>query len=573
MLYPQRNKFRQFIDLSGFWDFKFDPDDIGNIEQWSQNLDNSQPIAVPASWNDQFSDHRDYMGPAWYKTKFDIPWGWMGSQIFLRFGSVNYYADAWLNGKKLGSHEGGHLPFEFDVTSYLKEFNNQLVVRVDNRLSKFQVPPSGGPQNYPRTNYDFFPYCGIQRPVLLYSIPKGGIKDVFVTPSIENEKGIIKVKIEVMSDEFETVIFTLEGFGMEIKETIMMEGNIGEAIMSVPNAKFWTPDEPNLYDLTITLLKNEEILDSYTIKVGIRTFTTEGDKLLLNGKPIYLRGFGRHEDFPVVGKGYLPALIIKDYSLLKWIGANSFRTSHYPYSEQMMDLADKLGVLVIDETPAVGLTFDNTVIDQHLAMCEQYVEELVKRDRNHPSVIMWSLANEPHRSGKAKDFFKTLYDKVKKMDSTRPITVVSMIGTSEKAFDFCEVVCMNRYNGWYTESGEIDKGIEYLSSELDKIHAKYPKPMILSEFGTDTLPGAHSQPSEMFSEEYQVEFIKKYIRMIRDKNYIQGEHIWNLCDFKTPQGIIRVKGYNYKGVFTRDRKPKMAAHLLRKIWKGEDIFS
>lgn len=572
MLYPQRNKHRQMVDFSGFWDFKFDAENVGIEKQWYEGLKDHQPIAIPASWNEQFADHRDYMGPAWYQITFDVPWNWEGKKIYIRFGSVNYYTDVWLNGKKLGAHKGGHLPFEFEITTELKELDNLLILRVDNTLSLDQVPVGGVRQNYPGTNYDFFPFCGIQRPVILYAIPEVGIKELIVIPSIQNEMGIVNITVEIDDGEADELEITLEGFGTEFKETRTIEGKKNTIVLKIPNAKLWSPEEPNLYKLIVTLIQESEKIDSYSLNIGIRTITVDGNNLLLNGKPIYLKGFGRHEDFPVVGKGYLPALIIKDYALLKWIGANSFRTSHYPYSEQMMDMADRLGFLVIDETPAVGLTFDRRVIEDHLSMCKQYVEDLVKRDRNHPSVIMWSLANEPHRSAKAKDFFKTLYDKVKELDPTRPITIISMIGTGERAFDFCEVVCMNRYNGWYTQCGEIDKGVEVLSSELDKVHEKYPKPMILSEFGADTIPGSHSQPSEMFTEEYQVEFIKKTIKMIREKPYIQGEHIWNLCDFKTGQGITRVQGFNYKGVFTRDRRPKMAAHFLRKLWKGEDIF-
>jgi len=258
--------------------------------------------------------------------------------------------------------------------------------------------------------------------------------------------------------------------------------------------------------------------------------------------------------------------MIKDYSLLKWIGANSFRTSHYPYSEQMMDLADQLGFLIIDETPAVGLTFTNDAIDRHLELCKQYVQELITRDKNHPSVIMWSLANEPHGSAKSKEFFRELYNLSKTLDPTRPVTLVNMQSVKNRSFEFLDILCLNRYYGWYTNSGQIEEGCDDLSKELDKFHEKYSKPIILSEFGADTIPGWHAQPPEMFSEEYQVEFLKKYIEVLNAKPYVVGQHIWNMCDFKTSQAIIRMGGMNYKGVFTRDRRPKMAAHFLRKIW-------
>jgi beta-glucuronidase len=141
-----------------------------------------------------------------------------------------------------------------------------------------------------------------------------------------------------------------------------------------------------------------------------------------------------------------------------------------------------------------------------------------------------------------------------------------MMSIRNKAFEFLDVICLNRYYGWYTEPGEIKKGVEYLSKELDKMYRKFGKPIILSEFGADTIPGWHAQPPEMFSEEYQVEFLTHYINLLNSKKFVVGQHVWNLCDFQTPQGIQRVGAINYKGVFTRDRRPKMAAHLLRKLW-------
>ena len=569
MLYPQRNKFRHFVDLSGFWDFRFDPEDKGVEEHWFKGVSSSSPIAVPASWNDQFADDRDFLGPTFYQLTFKKPSGWKKKNTMIRFGSVNYLSDVWINGDFVGHHEGGHLPFEYDISKNVSE-DNLLVVRVDGRLSDDHVPPSGRPMNNPQTNFDFFPFCGIHRPVLLYAIPNEGIRDITVRTSIKESTGIVKVTIETDELKDSYMNLSLKGFGADINHTSKIERKIQNITLEVKNASFWNTVTPNLYDLTVDILKEDSIIDSYSLKVGIRTIEVKEDKLLLNGKPIYLTGFGRHEDFPITGRGYLPAVIIKDYSLMTWIGANSFRTSHYPYSEQMMDLADRLGFLVIDEIPAVGLTFGKNVIERQLELCEQYIEELIKRDKNHPSVIMWSLANEPRSSLKSKEFFKTLYDNARKLDNTRPVTVVNMMGVKEKAFEFCDVLCINRYYGWYMQPGNIEEACEILSKEMDNLYEKHRKPIILSEFGADTIPGWHSQPPEMFSEEYQTEFIKKYIEVCRSKSYIVGEHVWNMCDFKTSQGITRMGAINYKGVFSRDRRPKMAAHLLRKLWKEKD---
>lgn len=569
MLYPQRNKYRQFIDLSGIWDFRFDINNDGLKENWQSGFDKSQPIAVPASWNDQFADGRDFLGPAWYQIRFEKPWGWDNKKIFLRFGSINYISDVWLNGELVGHHEGGHLAFEYDVSDRILN-EDLLVVRVDGRLAEEHVPPRGRTLgNYPETNYDFYPFCGIHRPVLLYAVPNNGIKDITVVTSIRETMGIIDINLETSGINGAVARCSLKGFENDLVMQFKIEQEVQEITLEVINARFWDINYPNLYNLTIDIIKNDLTLDSYSLQVGIRTIEVKGDKFLLNGKPIYLKGFGRHEDFPITGRGYVPAVIIKDYSLLEWVGANSFRTSHYPYSEQMMDLADKLGFLIIDEIPAVGLTFNRTVIERELELCSQYIQELISRDKNHPSVIMWSLANEPHSSVKSKEFFKILFDKTRALDKSRLITVVNMMGVKEKSFEFCDVLCINRYYGWYLQPGKIDDACQSLSEEMDKLYERYHKPILLSEFGTDTIPGLHSQPPEMFSEEYQAEFLKKYIEVCRSKPYVIGEHVWNLCDFKTSQGITRMGGINYKGVFTRDRRPKMAAHTIKQLWNND----
>ena len=201
---------------------------------------------------------------------------------------------------------------------------------------------------------------------------------------------------------------------------------------------------------------------------------------------------------------------------------------------------------------------------------------------------MWSLANEPHTAKPearaayyAGDFpvsegssreaavaaFREQAELAHSLDPTRPITLVSHEGATEEAWQFFDVISLNRYNGWYTQSGQIEVGTARLSREIDLVHERFPGPFILSEFGTDTIPGHHAEPPEMFSEEYQAAFLSAYIEMLNSKPFVVGQHIWNLCDFKTSQGVIRMGGYNYKGVFTRDRRPKLAAHRVRELWK------
>ena len=494
---------------------------------------------------------------------------------------MTYLADVWLNGFKIGKHEGGHLPFEFDVTGSLREEGNLLVVRVDGRQAPDRVPPGNLESDpeipgqdysnvcYPSTNYDFFPFCGIDRPVMLYSLPEQGIDDLTVETGIEGSAGWVSVKIaaQFVSQPVEALL-SLSGQGSPVKVQGILEKG-GTLRISVAEARLWSPREPNLYRLGIELLRNRVVYDRYSLEIGIRTIRVEGDRLLLNGEPVFLKGFGRHEDFPVTGRGLLPAVIVKDYALMGWVGANSFRTTHYPYSEEMMDLADRLGFMVIDETPAVGLIFRDKGLERRRQLCAQFTRELIARDKNHPSVILWSLANEPMSvEPAAGEFFWGLYDLAKAQDATRPVTVVSYIGAKEQSFEFLDVVCWNRYNAWYTQAGRIAEGAALLSGELDELYARFHKPVLLTEFGADTIPGVHAQPAEMFSEEYQAEFIEGYLKVLETKPYVVGAHVWNLCDFKTGQAVRRMGGMNYKGVFTRDRKPKMAAHKLRELWGG-----
>jgi beta-glucuronidase len=338
-------------------------------------------------------------------------------------------------------------------------------------------------------------------------------------------------------------------------------------VLTVPRAKLWAPGTPHLYRLTVQLLKDGKLVDQVGLNVGIRTFEVRGSRLFLNDKPVFLKGFGRHEDSPQNGRALSNTERRKDFRKMAWCGANSYRTSHYPYSEKDLELADKLGFLVIDETPAVGLFFRKEGLKKRLGLCRQMVREMIERDRNHPSVIMWSLANEPHSHRPAAvPFFKDLARLARSLDKTRPVTLVSYLGATERSFNFLDAVCVNRYFGWYSEPGDLDKAIPRLSKDLDAIHRRFKKPVLVTEFGADAMPGSHADPPSMFSEEYQAEMLERYLGVIKKKDYIAGAHVWNLADFRTAQATHRPNGMNYKGVFSRERRPKLAAHLLRKLW-------
>jgi beta-glucuronidase len=580
-LYPQRNEHRDALDLSGLWQFALDPDKVGEAAGWFTGLPSPRMIAVPGSWNEQFEDTRDYFGVAWYVTQVHIPRGWRDRVIWLRIGSANHAAKLWVNGSYLGAHVGGHLPFEFEIPPALLSGRPATVaLRIENEPSPLRVPsgpkPAGpGAASFPELGYDFFPYSGLHRPVILYAVPARHIAAVAVVTSIDGPDGIIEATVNVAGAWSGRGRAQLEGERLPLAaEFQVAEGRAGVRLR-VPEARFWGPNDPFLYTLRLALTDGAAEVDAYTVEVGIRTIEVSGDRLLLNGQPIRLRGFGKHEDFAVHGRGLDLPVLVKDYALLKWVGANSYRTSHYPHCEEAMRLADREGFLVIDEIPAVGLVFDDSdeAIAARLEASKQQLRELVARDKNHPSVLIWSLANEPHSGdGRARDtgsaFFRELFAEARALDPTRPVIIVGEEGAEPSWLELSDIVAINRYRGWYVAPGRLEQGMRQVADELDRLHATLGRPVVLTEFGADAIAGMHDEPSAMWSEEYQAELIRRYLEIAASRPWIIGTHVWTFADFKTAQSIRRPGGMNFKGVFTRDRQPKMAAHFLRSQWTG-----
>ncbi len=567
-----------------------DPDEAGEAQQWYATLPSPRPIAVPCSWNDLFEDARDYLGLAWYRKEIVVPSSWRGQRIFLRIGSANYSAKAWINGAVVAQHLGGHLPFIADISGQIAwDGRNVLAITVENKQLPERVPPgppseggvAGASGGFPRTTYDFFPYAGLHRAAVLYSVPAAAhIDDLTVITSIDGSDGVVNVKVTTNGEYQGAGRARLGG----IEADLAFHAGSADITMRVPSARLWGPEDPHLYPLTVSLTDAGRTRDTYTLSIGIRTIAVHGDQLLLNGRPIKLKGFGKHEDSPVSGRGHNLPMWIRDYELLRWIGANSYRTSHYPYGEEAMQLADQLGVLVINEIPAVGLNFDvpEQLTGQRLAQCRQQLRELIARDKNHPSTIMWNVANEPmggSGSGRGSvvpravpvgmEFFRQMYADAHRLDGTRPVTLVGVQGGVRDWHAIFDVVCVNCYYGWYSQPGQLELGTQALAREVDELHRAFGKPVIVTEFGADTIPGAHSTPPEMWTEEYQVEFLRGFLDVSAERTFIAGMHVWNFADFRTSQGTMRATGMNFKGVFTRDRRPKMAAHFLRSRWGGK----
>ena len=586
MLYPQQNDFRNKLDISGIWDFKTDPDHTGEQEEWFNSLEGSRPIAVPGSWNEQYEDLFNYLDLAWYVKRTYVPQSWQGQRVFIRVGSANYYGTVYVNGTKVGSHEGGHLPFAFEITGKINwDAENTIAISVENELKPTRVPAGnmstalGAFASFPRTTFDFFPFAGIHRPVVLYTVPQTHIEDVTVVTDIDGIDGVVKVTVRLSEPVDAEGTVTLSGGPKPLKANLAFEKGVATTSLTVPSARLWSDKDPYLYDLSVATGS-----DRYSLKIGIRTIEVQGGQILLNGKPVKMNGFGRHEDFYASGKGLNLPLLVKDYQLMRWTGANSYRTSHYPYSEEEMQMADREGFLIIDEIPAVSLQFENDEnAAERLRMCLQQLDELVARDKNHPSVVMWCVANEPMPSNlnlgtvdasasgdpsviRGKNFLDTLLRHARELDPTRLVTLVTVMGGPQDWMQNCDVICMNRYWGWYVMGGELDKALVSLEQELDGVWEVWHKPIIMTEFGADTMAGMHGHPNVMWTEEYQADFIRGHLEVAGRKEYVAGMQVWNFADFAAVQSIMRVGGLNMKGVFTRSRTPKMAAHVLREFW-------
>jgi len=581
-LFPQRNEFRDVRKISGIWKFKKDPTNKGVEDKWYSGLKEYRNIAVPGSWNDQFTDMRDYRDWVWYETESYMPKSWKGERIFIRIGEASYAAKVWVNGHQIGMHEGGFVPFAFDITSeIIWNKSNRITIQVENSMKPNRLPGDGA-NSVAVSEYDIFPYAGLNRDVYLYSVPSdNSIKDITVQPDIKGSKGIFNFIVEQDGKQKTSGRILVSGNGKEIEKSIKFQNGLARTSLTIPNARLWSPDDPYLYHVTVILGDEKTPTDRYTLKTGIRTISTDNKHILLNGEPILLRGFGKQEDFPVYGRGSVYPVMVNDFEMMKWMGANSFRTSGYPHDESCYDIADREGIMIIGETPAVGLfsTNDTTDLRRIEKISEQYLQEMILRDKNHPSIIMWGLANGPKEKRRREEgdtskaiaykMFSDYIKSAKELDPTRLVMYMGDTDVPSEWFDLADVICINRFAGWTSSNGQISLGIKNVSNELDNLYSEYNKPCILTQFGAGAITGAHAVQPEMYTEEYQKELIKSYLDMANSKDCVTGMFVSNFADYKTPQSIIRLGGFNRKGVLTRDRRPKVAAHFLRERWGKE----
>lgn len=609
MLYPIQTKSRILSSLDGMWEFVLGDSKLKESLA-EKRLEKSRPMPVPSSYNDIYEDKelRDHFGWVYYQRYFDLPAKLTEDRLVLRFDAVTHFAKVYINGEEICEHKGGFLPFEVDITDKVKDCNNLLTVAVSNVVN-YETLPIGGLggggmldalsmgsekadlaedflQSKNSPNFDFFNYAGITRHVRLYTSPKAYISDItMINEEVSYNEAVLGYKLDVCG-KADAKVYAYDEDGNCVAQSEGLEGKL-----SIKDVKLWWPLNAYLYEIVAVYGEDE-----YRLPYGIRTVRVDGNKFLINEKPFYFKGYGKHEDTFPNGRGINEVMNYKDLSLMAWQGANSYRTSHYPYSEEMMRLSDRLGFVVIDETPAVGIngmfggganfagqpipTFGHEksigtlVFDHH----KDVIHEWIARDKNYASVVMWSVANEPDSySEGAYEYFKPLFDLTRELDpQNRPVTLVSVqMGGGPRAdvsSKLSDVICINRYYGWYFGGPDLVGPMKSFKEELD-IWEEIGKPVIITEYGADTVAGMHDTAENpvMYTEEYQVEYYKANNQVLDEYDCVVGEHPWNFADFATDQNLLRVQG-NKKGIFTRDRKPKLAAHYFKERWNSIPNF-
>lgn len=589
LLYPELNEYRYDRKLDGLWNFKFDPKQVGNQEDWTKGFHDGTKMPVPASFNDFFTDKesREYAGDFWYSTKFFISSDLADKQVGIRFGAATHRATVYVNGQEIRSHEGGFLPFTADITSAAKfGADNVVSIKINNELHRDALPAGDtitleNGKKMVKPFFDFYNYSGLNRSVHLIATPKVAVSDYSTTFELGNNSAKVNYSVEITGDADVKVSLTDE----EGNEVATATGKSGS--LEVTNPKLWNVRDAYLYTIKIQLVDGDQIVDEYSDEIGIRTIEIKGHEILVNGKSVYLKGFGRHEDSIFSGRAFDLNVERKDVELMKWTDANSFRTSHYPYDEEAYRFADREGFLVIDEVPAVGFKmaaasflgglnasfFDGDWTEELQKKHLEQIHDMILRDKNHPSVFAWSLFNEPDTvTDSAVPYFAKVFEATKDLDPQhrgRTFTL-SEDDTYEasKCKQFPDLYLLNRYPGWYHKWGfEISDGEAGLRREMDQWkNSDIDKPLVYTEYGADTEPGLHKLPSIMWSEEYQVEVLEMFGRVFDSYDFIRGEQVWNFADFQTVEGNMRVNG-NKKGIFTRDRQPKAAAFFLKKRWE------
>ena len=557
---------RAAISLNGAWRAIIDPYETGIGGKFYENrkpkdkrdrveydFDASPVLNVPGDWNSQRADLFLYEGPVWYRKTFSYRRR-EHTREFIYFGAANYKAVAYLNGNKIGEHQGGFTSFNFEVTDTLRDGENFIVVGVNNQRSKDAVPSS---------NTDFWNYGGLTRDVSLVEVPETFVQDYVVQltrGSLTEISGWVRLNGASQSSQV-----TLEIAEAGIKKAISTNRE-GYGEFQIPsNVQLWSPENPKLYKVSISADGN-----TVTDEIGFRSIETRGTKLFLNGKPILLRGISMHEEAPF--RGGRAFSLEDDQTLLGWVKelhCNFVRLAHYPHNETMTRLADRMGLIVWSEIPVYWETaWENPATLQN---AEDQLRDMIARDHNRASVVFWSVANETPVTPARLTFLKVLVADARKLDSSRLITAaMNHIETpspntrtlADPLAEFLDVIVLNEYMAWYTKDTfeDIDR---------TKWTIPYDKPLIVSEFGAETPFGSHGAADEIWTEEYQVNMYEHQIKMLTKIPSFAGMSPWVLMDFHSPRRLLPANQdfMNRKGLISDRGQRKKAFYTLQKFYR------
>jgi len=558
---------------SGFYDYRRDQRDLESNpsraeaffldvkpanpgERVEYDFDTAPTLNVPGDWNTQRPELLYYEGSMWYRKQFDFAGTAKGQRVYLRFGAVNYRADVYLNGKKLGVHVGGFTPFTFEATKLLKPGTNSLVVKVDNQRAKEAVPT---------LNTDWWNYGGITREVKLVAVPEHFIADH---------------RLALESETARTISGWVQIAGAGAGQSVQLEipelheklsartDDSGHAKFSFTPAKLqlWSPDMPKLYDVIIS--SGDDVVQE---PIGFRTVRTQGKEILLNGKPVFLRGICIHEEFPLHGGGRVNSPE-KARQLLLWakeLNCNFVRLAHYPHNEAMTRLADELGIMVWSEVP-VYWTIDWTNAETYSNAQSQLTDE-IQRDANRASIIIWSLANETPVSEARTAFLSRLAARARSLDATRLLSAAmekhAKPGTKnvnivqDPLADIVDVVAFNEYVGWY----------DGLPDKCGKVtwEIPYNKPAFISEFGGGAKQGLHGDKDQRWTEEFQANLYRQTLPMLDKIDGLVGFTPWILVDFRSPRRPLAgiQDGFNRKGLISSEGVKKEAFTVLQEYYR------
>ena len=518
------------------------------------NFDLCDSIQVPGDWNSQKEALLYYEGTVWYKKSFDYQLA-EGKRLFVYFGAANYKAEIYFNGHKLGTHIGGFTPFNYEITELVNEGENFIVVKVDNKRQKDGIPT---------LNTDWWNYGGLTRSVKLVETPETFIQDYFIQLNPDDSNAI------TASISLNGAMITDQSIELKIPElnlsTILKTDSTGNASFEFQSnkIKYWFPQKPKLYDLTISTGA-----DNISDQIGFRTIKTAGADILLNGEPIFLKGISIHEENPIRGGRAYSQQDAKQ--LLDWaqeLGCNFVRLAHYPHNEHMVRLADKMGILVWEENPVYWtISWDNADTYDN---AQNQLSELIARDKNRASVIIWSMANETPTSKSRNIFLNKLAQHARSLDQTRLLSAAleqknykdnPFVRTIDDPFaEVVDVLSFNEYIGWY----------DGLPDKCEKIswHIEQNKPVLISEFGGGAKQGLHGRKEERWTEEFQEELYIQSLEMLSQVEQLRGMSPWILVDFRSPRRPLPViqDGWNRKGLLSDDGKKKKAFFILQEYY-------